>query len=198
MDVSFFRGRTPPIGETMLTTFQRMGALSLVVCGLVGGFASLAQGGNKSAMAQSSPAGSSASPRAPVPFERKGPSSVPPGTPDTAPIPRRTASGPSESGEPTDLTPRGDLDRAAAKAAVEADGYKRMAIRPQRLMARQGLQGRLGDRSDCHCGRKRHDGINGETNDLGLSRRRGAEVVNHPASTAARAVYVSGPSAVSL
>jgi len=46
----------------MLTTFQRMGALSLIACGLVGGFASVAQGGNYSAMAQSSPAGNSASP----------------------------------------------------------------------------------------------------------------------------------------
>lgn len=53
---------------------------------------------------------------------------VRPTAPDAAPVTRRMASGQPESAEPTDLTPRGDLDRAAAKAAVESDGYKRVTI----------------------------------------------------------------------
>lgn len=104
LNVPFLSGRAPPNWGRQLTTFQRMGALSLVACGLVGGFASLAQGGNNSAMAQSSPGGSSASPRAPVPIERKGPVSVQPTAPDAAPVPRRTASGSLESIEQIDST----------------------------------------------------------------------------------------------
>ena len=101
--------------------------LSLVACGLISG-AESEQAGSNSEMAQSGLTGGSATPRAPVPFERRGPVSVPTTARDTVPAPRRTASGQPEREEPTDVTSRGDVDRAAAKAAVEADGYKRVTI----------------------------------------------------------------------
>ena len=109
----------------MLNTLQRMRVLSLAACGLISS-AQFAQAGSNAEIAQSGPSSDPVSPRAPVPFARKAPVSVPATTPNTAP--RRTASSASESAEPTDVISRGDLDRAGAKAAVEADGYKRVTI----------------------------------------------------------------------
>jgi len=98
---------------------------------LVSSFGSLALGTDNGTLAQSNPTGSAsprAMPRAPVPFERKGPASAGHTVSDSIPFPRQAVSGPADNAESTDLTSRRALDINAAKAAVETDGYKRLMI----------------------------------------------------------------------
>ena len=120
-------GDVAVIRADMLNTFQRLGVLSLVAFGLISS-AELAQAGSNADIAQSGSTSDPASPRAPVPFARKAPVSVPTAAPDSEPVGRRAVSGPPEGAVPTEVTFQGGLDTNAAKAAVEADGYKRVTI----------------------------------------------------------------------
>ena len=129
--------RAPSAGSSrqrplrMSNNLQRVGALSMLAGALISSFGPLAQGTDNGALAQSNPAASAsprAMPRAPVPFERKGPASAGPTAADSVPVPRRAVSGPADNAESAGLTSRRALDINAAKAAVEADGYKRVMI----------------------------------------------------------------------
>lgn len=97
----------------------------MVACGSIG---AIAHGGDSAVVAQSNPAGSSASPRVPVPFERKAPASTSSHAPDTPTPPGRTASGSTVGEDVKNANPGVGLHSRAAKAAVEADGYKRVTI----------------------------------------------------------------------
>lgn len=105
--------------------FRSLEATSLVTCALV----VLAPFAER-ALAQSVPTRDSVSSpvmmRAPVPFERK--SAPPAPVLDTAPVVRESAPDRTDGAASPDPAVRSGLDTTAAKAAVEADGYKRVTI----------------------------------------------------------------------
>ena len=98
-------------------------AFSVLTLALVVAVASHAEGsGNKALTAPDSASSPPAGQRAPVPFERK--------VPVTARPARQSPSNIEPTVGPASIDPdsRSEIDLRAAKAAVEADGYKRVTI----------------------------------------------------------------------
>lgn len=110
---------------------QILGTLSILTVALGSGVASPAKGAdNESLVAPDSASSLPGTQRAPVPFERKVPITARPTAPDVEPDSRQNRSGiePTDGSDSTDPDSRSEIDLRAAKAAVEADGYKRVTI----------------------------------------------------------------------
>lgn len=102
---------------------QILGTFSILIWALVSAVAPHAEGADNDSLAW--PDSASSAPgiqRAPVPFERKIPIAARPSSQS------RSGIEPKDGSEPADPDSRTEIDFSAAKAAVEADGYKRVTI----------------------------------------------------------------------
>ncbi len=110
---------------------QILGTLSILTWALASGVASHARAAdNENLVAPDSASSPPGTQRAPVPFERKVPITARPTAPDIVSHSRQSRSGieSTDGLESTDPDSRSEIDLRAAKAAVEADGYKRVTI----------------------------------------------------------------------